>query len=109
MPYAILGMAYGIWLRLYSEFKNALRSALWAGSNWLNWFLTNVPPTPAWRWIASLIVRDRPSCINSARVRRPHSGGVRTMFLYSAIFHLRYSTASPWLPRRGLSSWALQA
>src|SRR5262249_15413698 len=67
--------------RLYSEFRNAMRSAFWASDKALKKFLENVPPTPAWRWIASLKVNDNPSCINSGRVRTPQSGGVRIMFL----------------------------
>src|SRR5262245_36775366 len=69
---------------LHSEFKNAMRSDLWAALSALKLFLTNVPPTPAWRWIASLKVSDSPSCINSGRARTPQSGGVLTMFLVPA-------------------------
>src|SRR5215475_3441567 len=61
-----------------------MRSALWAVDRALKKFLENVPPTPAWRWIASLKVSDSPSCISSGRARTPQSGGVRTMFLVAA-------------------------
>src|SRR5215510_13098021 len=67
--------------RLHSEFKNAMRSAFWELDKRLKKFLEKVPPVPAWRWIALLKVSDNPSCINSGRVRTPHSGGVRNMFL----------------------------
>ena len=61
-----------------------MTSDLCAAVSALKAFLEIEPPAPSWRWIASLKVNDSPSCINSGRVRTPHSGAVRTMFLVPA-------------------------
>src|SRR5262245_35031245 len=60
----------------HNESKNASNWLLSLSESALYFYVTSAA-CPAWRWMASCLVSDRPSCIRWLRVLSAHNGAVR--------------------------------